>query len=192
LDHAVNASKVRLGDANLNAAFPFGDDPDELERDIKRKCRGIAPEVISIIRGLQPYRGGNDDLWALNKLRNVKEHRLLIAPTIAGGMRWPFEIAGKKVFMLHTSPENEPQWDDVGKTLTFKTLPHFEHIPMFEKIEKKLVFFLKFGDIEGVAGEHLIPKLEAFAQVVKNCIDTIEAETRRLLQVRQKSVEPSL
>src|SRR5437016_1723612 len=114
LDHAVNASKASLGSANLNAAFPFGHDPDRFERDIKRICRGVAPEIITIIRGFRPYRGGNDDLWALNKLRNIKEHRLLVAPTLAGGMRWPSEIAGKKVFMLHTGPENEPQWDDVN------------------------------------------------------------------------------
>jgi len=185
----VNASKASLGSADLNAAFPFGGDPDEFERDIKRKCHGVAAEIIAIIRGFRPYRGGSDDLWALNKVRNIKEHRLLIAPTLAGGIRWPFEIAGKTVFMLNTSPENEPQWDDVNKTLTFETHPMIYHLPVFEKIEKKLVFFLKFGDIEGMAGEHLIPKLEAFARIVENCIDSIEQKTRRLLQAHQKSAE---
>ena len=67
-----------------------------------------------------------------------------------------------------------------------------EHLPLFEKIEKKLIFFLRFGDIEGVAGEHLIPKLEAFSRIVENCIDSIEKETGRLLQARQKSAERPL
>jgi hypothetical protein len=122
----------------------------------------------------------------------IKEHRLLVAPALGGGMRWPFEIAGKKIFMLHTSPEEEPQWDDVKKTLTFTTLAQIEHLSPFEKTEKKLVFFLRFGDIQGVAGEHLIPKLEAFAHMVENCIDSIEEETGRLLQARLKSVERPL
>jgi hypothetical protein len=192
LDHAVNASNATLGSAKLNAAFAFGGDPDEFERDIKRKCRGVRPEIISVIRDFRPYKGGNDDLWALNKLRNIKEHRLLVAPTLAGGMRWLFEIAGKKVFMLDAGPANEPQWDNANKTLTFKTHPIVEHHPMFEKIEKERVLFLKFGDIEGLSGEHLIPKLQAFARIVENCIDSIEKETARLLQARQKSAERPL
>ena len=155
LDHAVNASKASLGSANLNSAFPFGGDLKGFELDIKRKCHGVAPEIISVIRGFQPYRGGNEDLLALNKLRNINEHRLLIAPTLAGGMTFPFEIAGKRINILVTQPKNEPQWDDVNKTLTFKVHPFVEHNPMFEKIEKKLTFFLKFGDIEELAGAHL-------------------------------------
>jgi hypothetical protein len=187
LDHAVHASAASLGNANRKTAFPFGDTSDQFEQDVRWKCRGVAPEIISTIRAFRPYREGNEDLWALNKLRNIKEHRLLVAPALGGGMRWPFEIAGKKIFMLHTSPEEEPQWDDVNKTLTFTTLAQIEHLPPFEKIEKKLVFFLRFGDIQGVAGEHLIPKLEAFAHIVENCIDSIEEKTGLLLQNRQKS-----
>jgi hypothetical protein len=181
LDHAVNASKASLGNSKLNTAFPFGDDPDQFENDIKQKCcrRGVAPEVVAIIKGFKPYRGGNDDLWELNKVRNVKEHRHLVAPALAGGRMLPFEIAGKKIRMLSTSPVKEAQWDNVNKTLTFSTIPDFER-----QIEKKLTFFLTFGDIEGMVGEHLIPKLEAFAQVVENCIDSIETETWRLLRAR--------
>jgi hypothetical protein len=95
LDHAVNASKASLGSSNLNAAFPFGGDPDQFENDIKQKCcrRDVAPEIVAIIRGFKAYRGGNDDLWALNKVRNVKEHRRLVAPALAGGMMFPFEPA---------------------------------------------------------------------------------------------------
>ena len=100
LDHAVNASKASLGSAKLNAAFPFGDTPAEFERDVIRKCRSVAPEIITVVRGFRPYKGGNNDLWALNKLRNVKEHRLLVAPALAGGMQFPFEISGKKVLIL--------------------------------------------------------------------------------------------
>jgi hypothetical protein len=109
------------------------------------------------------------------------------AALVGAGIRGMWvEIAGKKVRMLATGPVNEAQWDNVNKTLTFQT------VPIFEQIEKKLTFFLTFGDIEGVTGEHLTPRLEAFAQVVGNCINGIEAETRRLLQARRKSVERPL
>jgi hypothetical protein len=176
LDHAVNASKASLGSAKLNAAFPFGDTPAEFERDVTRKCCGVAPGVISIVRDFKPHKGGNNDLWALNKLRNVKEHRLLVAPALAGGMRFLFKISGKKVFVLDTGRAIGACWDNLNKTLTFQTLPTFEHI------EKQLVFFLTFGDVEGIAGEHLIPKLQAFAAAVENCIDRIEEGTGRLLR----------
>jgi hypothetical protein len=179
LDHAVYASALSLGSPNLKATkFPFGDTPDQLENDIRRNCRGVAPGIIAILKDFRPYKGGNDDLWALNKLRNVKEHRLLVAPPLAGGMMYPIEIAGKKLRLLDTGPVDDGQWDDVNKTLTFQTLPLSDHI------EKKLTFFLIFGDIEGVAGEHLIPKLEAFALIVEDCVDRIEEETGRLLRLK--------
>jgi hypothetical protein len=181
LDHAIYASAVSLGNPNLKAiGFPFGDTPDQLENDIKRKCRGMAPEIIAILKGFRPYKGANDDLWALNKLRNVKEHRLLVAPALAGGMMFPFPfaVAGKRLRILDAGPANAAHWDDVDKTLTFQTLP------ISDQIEKKLTFFLTFGDIDGVAGEHLIPKLEAFALIVENCVDRIEEETGRLLRLK--------
>jgi hypothetical protein len=130
LDHAVHASAASFGSATRKTAFPFGDTPKQFEHDIRQKCRGVAAGIITIIRGFRPYRGGNDDLWALNKLRNIKEHRRLVAPALAGGMMYPlpFEIAGKKMRLLETGLINAPQRDNANKALTFETPPILHQI----------------------------------------------------------------
>lgn len=58
--------------------FPIADDRTKYLEQRCRQLRGATPAAIATIDGLNPYRGGNDELWRLHKLNNVDKHRVLI------------------------------------------------------------------------------------------------------------------
>lgn len=85
LDQAVYGSSIALGASSpWSTKFPFGDDPAGLDADINKGCKHVHPDIVKLLKAFQPYKGGNDALWALNKMRNTKIHRVLIPVGIAG------------------------------------------------------------------------------------------------------------
>jgi hypothetical protein len=182
LDQSVYASAVLLNSPNLNATkFPFADTDTELDGDIKRRCRGVAPEIAALIRSLKPYKGGDVTLWALNKLRNIKEHRMLIPSAFGGGLQFPTHTMSRRVIANVQAAFDDTHWDPVNNKLTF-TLPRIFPMPVDGQI--KTAFFITFGDIEGVRSRPAVTFLYDAARKVVGCIDAIEAETRRLIRER--------
>ncbi len=80
LDQAGYASAVASGKVDpKQTKFPFGDDPVGLDNVIRRNgSKDLPPEILTLFRGFKPYKGGNDTLWALNKLCNTKKHCALM------------------------------------------------------------------------------------------------------------------
>src|SRR5205085_4950693 len=57
--------------------FPIGRDSNNFEKTLNG-WRGQLPQEISdLIRGLKPYKGGNNTLWALNALSGTNKHGIL-------------------------------------------------------------------------------------------------------------------
>ena len=46
--------------------------------DNRGACEDLPPEITALFRGLKPYNGGNDTLWALHNLCNTKKHCALV------------------------------------------------------------------------------------------------------------------
>lgn len=59
-------------------SFPIGDDRPKYLEKCRRQLKGATPAAIATLDGLNPYKGGNDELWRLHKLNNVDKHRVLI------------------------------------------------------------------------------------------------------------------
>src|SRR5258708_1301712 len=86
LDQAGYAAAVAGGKyAPKKTQFPIGDDPAGLENLVKRKVSADLPdEILALFLSFKPYKGGNDLIWAMNKLRNAG-HTCLIPVAVAGG-----------------------------------------------------------------------------------------------------------
>lgn len=174
LDHAVYASAAALECSGLSSTkFPFGETQELFEQDIIRKCRRLPAGILTVLRDCKPYREGNNLLWVLNKLRNVKEHRLLVQPCLGGGASFPISIAGKNLKGV-LFPRGQ-EWNATSNTLVFQCLTSDEGNP-----NVKLTMFITFGEVEGIKGAHVIPTLYKFASNVENCVTRIEGETFRL------------
>jgi len=58
--------------------FPIADDVSKYEDKKHGKMAGASQETFDAIDAVQPYKGGNDSLWALYRLNNIEKHRLLL------------------------------------------------------------------------------------------------------------------
>ena len=81
LDHLVWQMVLAAGNTPTRAtAFPIANDSTEYESPkCRRKVNGVPDRAKKLIDDIEPYHGGNEDLWLLGKLNNVDKHRLLLA-----------------------------------------------------------------------------------------------------------------
>ena len=81
------------------AQFPFASDADHWPARIKGLKNHIPPEIIAVFERFKPYKGGNDTLWALNYIANIKKHAILIPATFGEAMvTLPRVFAGSPSF----------------------------------------------------------------------------------------------
>lgn len=80
LDQAAYASAVLTSgrDDPSRTKFIFGDTPEDLANEIKAgRCKDMHKDVIALMLAFEPHEAGNRPLWALNKMRNRSDHRVL-------------------------------------------------------------------------------------------------------------------
>ena len=121
LDQIGYATAIASGKVDPKSThFPFGSDAVEFENNIKRgRCKDLPPVILTFFRGFKGYEGGNDTLWALNKLCNTKKHCALVPLVIVpkrvsvgnspSGILAPFGWDSKKneIILLRARPEAE-------------------------------------------------------------------------------------
>jgi hypothetical protein len=62
--------------------FPICESAKEYADQSPNRLKGMRQDAVDFIDATKPYKGGNDELWRLNKLNNIDKHRLLI--TVGG------------------------------------------------------------------------------------------------------------
>lgn len=80
LDYLVCALVRANGASDRQSAFPIldaGPISGNAKAQFEQKTEGMRDEAKDIIRGIKPYKGGDDLLWSLHKLNNRDKHRLL-------------------------------------------------------------------------------------------------------------------
>lgn len=171
LDHAVVASAKLLGMQNVgNLHFPFANSLSELDNTIKGRCKGIRPEIVTLMRSFQPYKGGNDLLWAINKLANVGKHQMLIGVNAKGNLSEWGLIANRP-------PEPcAPFWDSRKNELIFAIMSKGGQLHG----HVNLSLHIAFGDIEVVGFQPVVSTLNHMIGIAKSIVLAIEAETFRL------------
>jgi hypothetical protein len=79
LDHlACQIVLAGGGKPNTHTAFPIFYAQKTFEAKFNGKIHGASQKMLDLVRGLNPYRRGNELLWALHKLDIIDKHRLLI------------------------------------------------------------------------------------------------------------------
>src|SRR5271157_4557587 len=59
------------------ARFPFADNIVKFDGLLKRGFKNYPHEIKALARAFQPYKGGDDLLWALNRICAGNKHRML-------------------------------------------------------------------------------------------------------------------
>lgn len=175
LDHAVYASAEALGHTNLrHTKFPFGDNEQSAERDAK----GCHPEeaMQSYLLSFKPHKdvGGDDLLWGLNQLRNIKNHRRLLTPR--------FDVNNITIshgtFTSSLRPCSE--WNAAGTELTYLRSGK----PGETGYDLSVAPRVKFSDIPVLKDVHAPGMFNKLADDIAGIIAGVEQETARILLQR--------
>ncbi len=121
-----------------------------------------------------PYKGGNDTIWALNRLCNANKHKLLIPIGIATGMQI-------KRGAIAAGPTGQaaipvPAWDRAKNEIVFGRVGpggQFEY-------ELQMGFLVTLDEAEVTGSEAAVAVLRAMSAEVKRILMATEAECRRL------------
>lgn len=161
--------------------FLFGKTLDIFEIQVRQKTRDLPPDAIELVRGLQPYKGGNDLLWAIHDLNrddkhpgldpisNVQGWQLSSIATANGlpliiGSRWGQHLVcdGYKPKFLAIEAMHE---DGEFLTTTPGAEVHFQGQPTFQ---------IAFRDVEGFKLEPVVEVLHQMRDLVESIFLTFE------------------
>lgn len=178
LDLACYVSAKILSGANnpRNAHFPVAPDLANFKGKFKGKSKDIPEEIRPLFYSLKPYKGGNDLLWALNRIAGTNKHTMLVPVAF---VRNRISVAG--TFIGGEFPTfYGPNWDRCN-----------EEIILFKsKLCSKGNYYgdvsvvIAFDEVEIVGGKPVETVLNDLVGEVDSILSAIEAETRRLKDLR--------
>lgn len=179
LDRAGYAIARAHGKSGDDAHFPFGDNLVELQgRRGKGRYKDLPGEVFDAMVALQPYQGGNDLLWSLNKFTNTNKHEILV-PYVVSAILGEYNIFIGPSGVdggVRTGPNWPPRWDGAKKEMVFFTTPVGTAVQMHLRVYPSVLL----GDVKGIGGKPAVPTLREIASQVQGALEIIEAEARRL------------
>ncbi|GBF25366.1 hypothetical protein MnTg02_00397 [bacterium MnTg02] len=174
LDQAGYVTAVASGCADPKRAyFPFASSAADLENVIKGRCKDIPQDIVTLFRTFQPYKGGDDLLWALNRIRTANEHRIITGVGLSsGGMHMLIDTMtmGPGGFI------GAPRWNSAKQELVYAvTKPGTEF-----SYKGQFSFHIAFGDIEVIGGQEILTVLNSLLSKVEGIVLATEAESKRI------------
>lgn len=95
LDYLIGAIIEKNGADRSSVTFPFADDKDGFEGQVRSARLKLNDQLIDKFIELQAYRGGvGNSLWIVNKLRNIDKHRLFMTATQIAAIEVDFVSGG--------------------------------------------------------------------------------------------------
>lgn len=154
------------------APFPFADKASDFERKIGG-CKYFPPEILGLLREFKPYKGGDDLLWALNRICAANKHRML-APVLANVIEMAIHHItirgrGRIEFPL-------PRWDRSKNEIVWAITKPDERI----EYDIDFGFDIAFDEVVIVRNQPVLTVLNALARKVEGILMGLEAEARRL------------
>jgi hypothetical protein len=137
---------------------------------------------------IQPYGGGNNDLWGLHQLDIADKHRLLPAPVIGVG-QFGFRITAElierefKGFIKFSSPdavEEKTVWFDspshARSLMAFKQGDPVAVIAGNRELHKdvELTFDIAFGEPEVFKGRPILETMVQLSDLVSGIVNSFE------------------
>ena len=171
LDQVACCLAVKNGHTDTTGTyFPFGRSKQAFERaDTQRKINKLSPDAANLVRGFEPYRGGNSLLWALHELDIIDKHRSIVAvrATRVGGIVGQFRATGLREGLNFVGL---PEWDPLDEEIAYLRLPAGAQI----EGDLNTVVAIVFDKPDPVRGKQVIATLRQLARVTQGIVDLIE------------------
>ena len=176
LDTAGHSIAVAIGKpAARNCAFPFASNVDNMASSIGRSA-DLPKEIQSLFCGFQPYRGGDDLLWALNELCNGKKHKL-VTPIQTIMWRGHATVRG---FGRPFSMPDPHKWDSVNNEMIVVRFGPFVVPDANWDYDFDFFPLIAINEIPVVEGQPVLGVLYQLCLKVESVLVAIEAESRRI------------
>ena len=183
LDQTACASAVANGKVSPKSTnFPFGDDLAGLNNNIdgRKVCKDIPPEIINLFRSLQPHKGGNDLLWAFNKLCNAKKHCTLVPLQISNALATFYGTFPHGGSIAQTIPTEALGWDAAKNELILTRYGGPAAQPVELQISGHFSFSVAISGIEILSRQPAPAALDAMSREVERVLMATEVECRRI------------
>jgi hypothetical protein len=154
------------------ATFPFLNNASKFENTIKRGFKKFHPEIIALLRSFQPYKGGNDLLWALHRIAATNRHRMLAPVILKAGLSGKVGSTGKITF----PPAG---WNSAKNEIVCFAIHTNGRSPLTIP-DLKLRIAVVFDQVEFVGNQRAITVLNNLTSEVKNIIEALEGAARML------------
>ncbi len=178
LDQAVNDSAIALRGGDANCYFPVARDAREFLTIFATKRYGKIPESIRpYLAQTQPYRGGNDLLWALSRMTGRNKHQVVLSlePRVSGLGVQDLIIDSAVRFSLPV-----PRWDRAKKEMEIARMSPEAKVRGDLQVPVDVVL----GAADVVGGQPALALSNEFLRMVEGVVLGLEAETARLLSER--------
>ena len=179
LDHLAGCLAVKNGRELKDASFPFAGDWKQFgDAGVQKKIAALSPAARQMIRDFQPFRmdeaepskGGNNVLWALNKLRNTDMHDAIVPTALASlGHETSISTMTAVGYNVIEAPPRLVFGDDMVAEL-MRVPGNAEDI----KGQAAFAFDFGFGDIDPVAGFPVSMVLNDFYNLVAKIVADAE------------------
>lgn len=158
----------RAGGSTKGVYFPFASGPNELEDAIvKRKIGRAGQDIVSIIRTMKPYTGGNKYLRAIHDLDIADKHIALIPVATYAGLK-NFKIISShgieslSVENIRISPIKDGQ--------CIISAPAAANVKPGQQLNA--IVEMTFADGQPLSGEPVLKTLEKLVDVTNDIIST--------------------
>jgi hypothetical protein len=133
LDQVAYAAAVLSGKvAPKKTSFPISDSPNELDNLIngRKVCRDVPDDIVSLFRSFKPYKGADNTLWAMNKLRNSGHTALIPVGVHAANILINHHKGSAEIEAMnpvYDSTKNEIVFGrvEIGQHLNYSIAPSF-------------------------------------------------------------------
>lgn len=178
LDHVAYATaEVGLhGGHPRYASFPFAGSVAQLENSIKGRSKEVPEKILDLFRKLKPYRGGDDQLYALNTLANADKHKMLRPMALSIG-NFNIDLHRLGGGMLGIGGHDSFAWDSAQNEII---VARYTKDALVDLSGIELQVFLVFDEATLQAGDPVGRILDVLAHKVETILASVEAESRAI------------
>lgn len=148
----------------LHAHFPFGGTSVEFENNMRGRCKDVPEKLFPIFRAFKPYKGGDDVLWALNRVAIADKHTLLRVE-LASQLGNVTGTGGIRKLLVN------PSWDSAKNEIEIGTF--IKNSGVHYKAEIGLT--IAFDKIDVIEGEPIPKVLDYWVDKADRIISALEA-----------------
>jgi hypothetical protein len=172
LDQAIYPISVACGAKRHDLIhFPIANNATDFNDLLNGRLKELPPDTLALLRTFKTYRGGNDAIWGLNRIRRQASHRLIVpVGTASGGM-----MANDMTITSTNLKIRMPVWDRQKDEMTFLIASPGTELSYNFKVS----FFIAFGPVEGLEGYPVIDTLVGIEREVERIVIDIESVAKR-------------